>query len=231
MCHAERNLFVPSFAPNTQTRQHIPWNSAIGAEIFRITATDNDTGPDSSRIRYSLVPFPYPPPLGISDGLRMFTIENTSGVITVARDLRIGAHHVAPQFLLAIRASDEGEPPRHAIFTLNLIPVPTLVFEGPMGRVSINEETPLGTVVSQLSCEETGPSSFSAQIKFLNGQGPELVRLVGRSNLEVARRLDYESLSEHEREYNITATCSNRYNQTEFLTITVVINDINDAIL
>ena len=138
-------------------------------------------------------------------------------------------HEMASQFLLTIRASDMGRPSLFELHTLNLILVPTLSLHELPGALSIDEELPLGTVVAQLTCEEIGPPTYSTSIR-LSGQGSNLLRVVERSNLIVAERMNYESLSDNEREFNITATCSNQFEQTDSIVITVIINNINDNV-
>lgn len=105
--------------------------------------------------------------------------------------------------------------------------VPSTAFQNPVEEVRIDEEMALGRVVLQLTCKEIGPTSNSAQIK-LSGDLSEVLRFDGMSNLEIARRIDFETLPESEREFNVTATCSNRYNQTDIITFTVVINNVDD---
>ena len=165
-------------------------------------------------------------PFGISNGLRTFTINPVSGQITFASDLPLNLE-MASQYLLTIRASDMGRPSLSDLHTLIL--VPTLSLHELPGALSIDEELPLGTVVAELSCEEIGPPTYSTSIR-LSGQGSNLLRVVERSNLIVAERMDYESLSDNEREFNITATCSNQFEQTDSIVITVIINNINDNV-
>lgn len=225
---AELNRFAPYFAANTTTRLQIPWNIARGVEIVITEASDNDTGPDSSRIRYSLTASPYTLPFGVSNGLGIFAIDPMSGLISFSSDLPFDPER-ATQFLLTIRASDLGKPSLFALHTLNLVPVPSLVLRDLTGKLRINEELPLGTVIAQLSCVEIGPPSYTTLIT-LRGQASTAFTIAGRSDLEVAERIDYESLSESEREFNLTATCTNRYKQTDSITITVVVNNVNDNV-
>ena len=121
-----------------------------------------------------------------------------------------------------------GRPSLFELHTLNLILVPTLSLHEFPG-LRIDEELPLGTVVAQLTCEEIGPPTYSTSIR-LSGQGSNLLGVVERSNLIVAERMNYESLSDNEREFNITATCSNQFEQTDSIVITVIINNINDNV-
>ena len=165
-------------------------------------------------------------PFGISNGLRTFTINPVSGQITFASDLPLNLE-MASQYLLTIRASDMGRPSRSDLHTLIL--VPTLSLHELPGALSIDEELPLGTVVAELSCEEIGPPTYSTSIT-LSGQGSNFLRVVERSNLIVAERMNYESLSDNEREFNVTATCSNQFEQTDTIIITVIINNVNDNV-
>ena len=116
-------MFPPSFAADTLARQQIPWTLTAGAEIIRIVASDNDTGPNSGLVRYSLVDPPYPLSYGLTDGRDICVIDPVSGLITVHRDLQLDTGRL-PQFLLTIKASDAGQPPRSALHTLNLVPIP-----------------------------------------------------------------------------------------------------------
>ena len=158
----------------------------------------------------------------------MFTIDQTSGVITLMNNLT-SSIGIISQFLLTIRATDLGQPPRFALHTLTLIPITLPRFQSHVGVVSIDEGTALGTVVSELVCEEFGSSSNSLQIQ-LSSQPSELITLDGRSNLVIARQIDYEALSDVEREFNLSATCSNRFDQQDSLSITVIINNIDDNV-
>ena len=81
-------------------------------------------------------------------------IDAISGLITFASNRPLNPENImATQFLLSVRASDAGVPPRFAIHTLYLLPVPALVLHNLMGKVSIQEESALGTIVAQFSCE------------------------------------------------------------------------------
>ena len=189
---------------------------------------DNDTGPNSSSIRYLLVESPYTLPFGISNGLHSFTINPVSGLIVRRSSTPLNPEMTA-QFLLTIRASDMGKPSLFELHTLNLILVPTLSLHELPGALRIDEELPLGTVLARLTCEEIGPPTYSTSIA-LSSQSSNLLRIVERSNLIVAESIDYESLPDSSREFNITATCSNRFEQTDSIVITVIINNINDNV-
>lgn len=152
-------------------------------------------------------------------------IDPLSGVITLTSDLDLDTStQTISQYLLTIRATD-GES--SVLHTFNLVLVPFPVFQNSITEINIDEEMALGSVVIELSCEEIGPPSFSEEIS-LNEDLTEVLRFDGRSNLEIARRIDYESLPEDQRQLNVTAHCSNRYDQNDSITITITVNNIND---
>ncbi len=223
---AEINDFSPSFSANTPSRYQITWDLVGGAEILTVAALDDDVGPNSGNVSFSLSSPPYPLPTGVSDGIGIFRIDPESGVITLREDL-IAASGSFSEFILTVTASDGGQPPRSTSHMLTVTPVPI-----PMIRTdtvimdTIDEELALGTVLSGLQCRETGPSSDSTQIR-LSGPGSEFFR-IEKLELVVSRRIDYESLPASEREFSITATCSNRYNQRDTIMINATVNNIDD---
>jgi protocadherin Fat 4 len=225
---AELNRFAPQFATNLTTQLQIPWNIAQGAEVIRTVASDNDTGPDSGHVQYSLVASPYVLPFGVSNGLGIFAIDSLSGLITFAGDFSFNPE-IVPQFLLTIKASDLGNPPLDTLHALNVVPVPTLVLHNLAEGLRVDEELLPGEVVTRLFCEEIGPPSHSTMVT-LSGQDSSRFSIIKRSVLEVAERIDYDSLPEREREFNITATCSNRYKQIDSITVMVSIENINDNV-
>ncbi len=189
-------------------------------------ASDNDTGQNSGRVRYSLVPPLSALPNGTSDGVEIFAINATSGVITLQTDLEPISGTIL-EFVLTVVASDEGEPPLNMSHMLTLRPVPVPTFRNHSRELTIDEELAIGYVVSELVCTEIGPPSNSTQIS-LSGPGSEFFRIEGMGDLVMSGRIDYEALSESEREFAITATCTNRFNQMDSIPIAVTLVNIND---
>ena len=225
----ELNLFPPSFSPDTPARKYLAWN-LVDAVIIRVVASDNDTGPNASLVKYSLTAPSYPLPFRIADGRNMFTINATTGVISLSGALsNINIEQVS-QFLLTIKASDEGEPPLSTLHVMNFIPIPVPFYSSQHETaIEVDEETAIGSTVAVLVCDELGPSSDSLKVT-LNSTAPGLIHILEGHDLEIARRIDFESLSEAEKKFNITATCSNRFNLTVSFTLDVTINNIDDNV-
>lgn len=208
---------------------NIAWDLLEGAEVVTFEAMDADVGPDSSQVQYSLAPAPQELPSNVLDGRELFSIDSSTGIVTLTRNLS-SVQGVVTGFVLFIRASDNGQPQRSApLHMLTLMPVSTTQFLPHPMTISFNEEQTLGTVITELRCEETGPPTNSAHIT-LSGAGSEHFRIEENFKVVITRRIDYESLSESESTFSLTVTCSNRFNlfnNTTTVLLTVVNIDDN----
>ena len=220
------NLFPPSFDASTPSTIPVPWDLTSGTDILQVTATDTDVGPNTGIVRYSLLPSSFPLPPNVSDGVDTFWIDPISGQISLQRDLivELGAHS---QFVVTIQASDGGTPPQSASHMLSLTPIPVPMFLPGPTSILVEEELALGTVVSNLTCEEVGIPSNTAMVT-LTGTGSQLFRVRGTSGLEIGRRIDYETLPPRERLLTIMANCSNTWGLSSTTQITITITNEDD---
>ncbi len=104
----------------------VRWDLRANAEIVIIAATDNDTAPNSMTISYELVGPLYPLPNGVSDGQGIFDVDATTGSISLMHDLISSIMYTA--YVLTVRATDGGSPPRSSQHELTLIPIPVPSF-------------------------------------------------------------------------------------------------------
>ena len=209
---------------------HIAWDLLEGAEVATFQAMDADVGPDSSRVGYSLAPVLQELPSNVMDGQELFSIDSSTGSITLTRDLTSVQGQITG-FVLFVRASDSGQPQRSApLRMLTLMPFSTTWFLPHPMSIEVEEELTLGTVIIELRCDEIGPLTNSARVT-LSGAGSENFRIEKNFKVVVTRRIDYESLPEFERTINITATCSNRFNLfNDTTTLSLTIRNIDDNI-
>ena len=203
----------------------IRWDLRTDAEIVTITAIDEDTGPNTGRVYYELTSSSYPLPQGVSNGIGVFNINPSSGLITSGIDLLALANNYM-EFLLTIKAIDGGTPPRSTQHMLTLIPIPVPIFHPYNGTEFIQEELRVGSVISTLYCSEIGPSSNSIEVS-LNGSDAEKFR-IEQSSLVVARRIDYELLPENDRTLFIVANCINRWSLSDMLIINLTVQNVDD---
>ena len=204
----------------------VRWDLEGGAEIITITATDLDVGPNAGTVEFEIVPSPYPLPSDVSDGMGIFSIHPTTGLVTLNNSL-IDQVDRFVQFNVFIRASDGGDPQRFDDHAIMLHPIPVPVLELQDAGIEIDEEPQQGTVITSLTCNEIGLASNSIDIS-LSGEGARFFGIEGTSDVTVFGRLDYETLTESERELTIMATCRNMFGLSDSLTFTISIRNTDD---
>ena len=223
-------MYAPAFTSPSPlpSSLRIAWNLLEGAEVATFQAMDADVGPNSSRVGYSLAPVLQELPSNVMDGRELFSIESSTGSITLTRNLTSVQGQITG-FVLFVHASDSGQPQRSApLHMLTLMPISTTRFLPHPVTIEVDEELTLGTVITELRCDEIGPPTNTARVT-LSGDGSEKFRIEDSFRVVVTRRIDYESLPEFESTFNITATCSNRFNLfNDTTTLSLTIRNIDD---
>ena len=142
----------------TPTVVLVQYNSSNSSTILKVSATDNDIGPNSGRVSYYLVDSPFPLPSFASNGLEMFTIDNGTGIISLAVDLE-QRNNSLNVFVLTIQARDNGINPRSSLHQF------TVEIAGPSTETPKPTSLPIptnGTIISFLPAIVSGTGVFAA---------------------------------------------------------------------
>ena len=234
MLYLELNDFSPVFAEGTPSMPRVHWDVEESSLIAIIIATDEDTGSNAGQVTYSLRQPLYPIPPDVSDGMDIFEIDSRTGRLTLSASARNLSSYLETfsEFLLTIRASDGGLPSRSVEHTLIIKPISVPLFEPGSRRATIDEESVLGTSVLNLNCAELGPPSGSIRLSLTGDGASNFIVEITRSafSLIVARRIDYEALSENERVFDLIANCSNHFGLSSIITLEVEIDNIDDNV-
>lgn len=146
----DHNDHVPEFTSKI-VQGKVFETAAIGSNVVQVYAIDRDLG-DNAKIIYSIV----------SGNIgNVFNIDSVMGIISVAKDLDIGA---LSEYMLQVKASDHGKPPLSS-----QIPVHIMInmadnappkFNKIEPAAEIFENLPIGTFVMHLEARSTSSLLF-----------------------------------------------------------------------
>jgi len=202
----------------------IPRNTPVGKSIFRVIATDQDSG-ENGQISYSLDPHQ-------GSQSRDFGVDPESGVLSVLRALNVS---VRQSYVLVIIAQDHGRSPLRSstVVTIDLVhpvnsePVINIVFLSDDGAPKIPKSAVLGELVAYVSATDPdtpNPDPSVVNVTLLGGGGYFGLRRTGAT---IYLMVVSSSLDTAEPEYQITIVAeigSSRSSSVNF-TLSVVTSD------
>ncbi|XP_057205827.1 protocadherin Fat 1 isoform X2 [Triplophysa rosa] len=186
--------------------------AAIGSSVLQVTALDKDKGMNAE-IFYTI---------DSGNHGNSFIIDQSSGIITVARELY---REYRDQYVLLIKASDRGEPP---LSVLSSVHITVTISENakpkfPLNPISaeVSESVPHGSFVTLVSA--FSQSSVFYQITEGNVKGafninPNSGAIVTRKNL------DFETLPL----YTLIVQGTDMAGMSSSVTVNILLNDEND---
>ena len=159
-------------------------NSPVGTVAGTVEASDPDAG---QQLSYSILS-------GNTSGA--FTINASSGVISVANASVIN-YITNPQFVLVVRAQDNGTPVLNAQAEITVVITP--VNNPPQisaQTFSVNENTVAGTIIGQVSATDPDPGQ-SLTYSILSGNSGNVFAIspLGQLSVAASGALDFENLA------------------------------------
>ncbi|XP_023648876.1 protocadherin-9 isoform X2 [Paramormyrops kingsleyae] len=210
----------------SQMEVHIPENSPVGTSVVQLQATDADIGPNAE-IRYV-----YGPQVS-SATKRLFTLNSTTGLITVQRLLdreESGIHK------MVVLASDGSSSPARASVIINVTDVndnpPTIdlryIISPINGTVFLSEKDPINTKIALISVSDKDTDVNGKVICFIEKDVPFHLKAVYDNQylLETSSLLDYESTKEYN--FKIVASDSGKPSLNQTALVRVRLEDEND---
>ncbi len=227
----EINNYDPEFLVEISTGLDLPWDLPAGSIVARISARDNDTNPNSGTVSYFLREAPLPLTQDTSDGLSVFQIDNSSGVLTLTENLN-ASRGIYERFFLTIEARDGGESPRSAVTTLAIVPIDTAVpepiFTEGQYVVHVPESTLVNsTILVNVTCTETNPLTDPTDlaIMLVGGNGTDVFAFEEDSVIVLIQELDYETLPTV---YTLDFRCTNPFALTGDGSVLIIVRNVDD---
>ena len=205
----------------------LKWTAVSGHVVATISASDADRGPNAGNFTFSLVRPEFSPPSGVSDGLSLFSITPTSGVVTLTDNL---LNHVNDfsEILLTIKAQDQGSIPLSATTVLSIIPIPVplLAFNS---RIQVPENTAENSNLTTVICREDGRQSNSLTLNLQGNFSRFFAVDIATSQLSLVRKLDYESLTNRSDPfYRLELICQNQFGLSQKRQIQIEVVNVDD---
>ncbi|XP_031549951.1 protocadherin Fat 4-like isoform X2 [Actinia tenebrosa] len=136
----------PAFQGSIPYSVDVKEDTMIGDIILKVNATDSDSG-NNGTVIYSITG---------GNGEDRFSIENTTGIITLASELN---RETTPQYTLTIQAYDGGSPPKTNTTTviINLLDVNDISpsFSPRVMNVVVSERTSNGVQIAQVTAKDS----------------------------------------------------------------------------
>lgn len=205
----------------------LSWTAIAGLTVTHVNASDADTGPNAGSITYSLARPEFPPPTGISDGLSIFNISSTTGVITLTSNL---IDHVDDfsEILLTIKAQDQGAIALSATTVLSIVPIPVPYLEFNTS-IRVQEDTPENANLTEVTCAEHGRSSNSLSLNLQGNFSRFFIVSIATSQLSLVRKLDFETLTDRSDPfYRLNLICQNQYGLSIKRQIEIEVVNVDD---
>lgn len=203
------------FSPLLQTARS-------GQQIIRVEAKDEQDYGINAEIEYSITG---------GNGTGIFGINKETGWI-VLRQPFLSKVPILTQYLLTVRAVDNGVPPQHDEIPVTLVVTGenkhTPVFTAISYQVNVHENQPIGypLVTVEATDADDGPNGM---VRYLisNGNSEEhfMVNPVSGA-VTILHELDYDTVREYR--LNITATDLGFIPKSSMAMLTVILTDIND---
>ncbi|XP_072914502.1 protocadherin-11 X-linked isoform X1 [Hemitrygon akajei] len=205
---------------------HIPENAPVGTSVIQLHATDADLGPNA------IVRFFFSNQVSAL-ARRLFTIDSTSGLITVRQPLD---REEFPVHKLTVLASDGSSTPSRAVVTINITDVndnvPTIdtryIINPVNGTVLLSENAPLNTKIALITVTDQDSDLNGKVTCFTDHDVPFRLKPVFDNQflLETGALLDYESTKEYT--IKIVASDAGKPPLNQSATVVIKLKDEND---
>ena len=203
------------------------WTAVAGETVTRVSATDADQGPNAGNVTFALISPELSPPAGVSNGLRIFSINPNTGVITLAHNLLTHVREFS-EILLTIEARDHGLLPLSATAVLSIVPVPVpyLRFNS---RIVLREDVPEDTSLTEVQCREHGLPSNSLSLTLSGNYSRFFTVDIVTSQLSLVRKLDFELLpNRSDPFYRLDLICQNQFGLSDKRMIEIGVVNVDD---
>ncbi|XP_062916699.1 protocadherin-11 X-linked [Mobula hypostoma] len=205
---------------------HIPENAPVGTSVIQLHATDADLGPNA------IVRFFFSNQVSAL-ARRLFTIDSTSGLITVRQPLD---REEFPVHKLTVLASDGSSTPSRAVVTINITDVndnvPTIdtryIINPVNGTVLLSENAPLNTKIALITVTDQDSDLNGKVTCFTDHDVPFRLKPVFDNQflLETGALLDYENTKEYT--IKIVASDAGKPPLNQSATVVIKLKDEND---
>ncbi|XP_043928818.1 protocadherin-9 [Protopterus annectens] len=210
----------------SQVEVYIPENAPVGTSVVQLHATDADVGSNAD-IRYTFSAQVSPATK------RLFTMNTTTGLITVQRALdreETSIHKVT------VLASDGSSTPARATVTINVTDVndnsPNIdlryIISPINGTVYLSEKDPVNTKIALITVSDKDTDMNGKVICFIEKDVPFHLKAVYDNQflLETSSMLDYEGTKEYT--FKIVASDSGKPSLNQTALVRIKLEDEND---
>jgi len=204
------NEFSPVFQ-STPYAQTVPETTAIGSNVFVVTATDGDEG---DTVTYSLNPTS-----------AVFQIDPTTGIIYTKALLDFES---ASAYSLTVRATDSAGQSSNAGVTITVTNANDVkpVFNPAVYLGTVNENDNVGVIVTTVTATDTDTATVALTYSIVSGNTNGVFRVETSGNivLDDKTTLDYDSAT---KSYTLVVRCSDGAN-TATATVAIAVTNYND---
>uniref|UniRef100_A0A8C1TXC5 Protocadherin Fat 4 n=1 Tax=Cyprinus carpio TaxID=7962 RepID=A0A8C1TXC5_CYPCA len=194
----------------------------VGTKLLKVTAHDHKDFGMNSEIEYAV---------SGGNSSSKFRLDKQTGSVTVASSLTADTNKV---YLLEITASDKGNPPLSAKTTVKIAVTEenhhTPEFSQNQVTVTVSEGLNVGTAIRTLSARDKDKDKQLNGLVMYNissGNDEGLFSIHSQTGvLSLAKPLDYETKQKHE--LRVSATDGGWIAKTSYVTVNVLVTDVND---
>uniref|UniRef100_A0A673FQT2 FAT atypical cadherin 4 n=1 Tax=Sinocyclocheilus rhinocerous TaxID=307959 RepID=A0A673FQT2_9TELE len=194
----------------------------VGTTLLKVTAHDHKDFGLNSEIEYAV---------SGGNSSSKFRLDKQTGSVTVASSLTADTNKV---YLLEITASDKGNPPLSAKTTVKIAVTEenhhTPEFSQNQVTVTVSEGLTVGTAIRTLSARDKDKDKQMNGLVTYNissGNDDGLFSINSQTGvLSLAKPLDYETKQKHE--LRVSATDGGWIAKTSYVTVNVLVTDVND---
>uniref|UniRef100_A0A672QGH4 Protocadherin Fat 4 n=1 Tax=Sinocyclocheilus grahami TaxID=75366 RepID=A0A672QGH4_SINGR len=194
----------------------------VGTRLLKVTAHDHKDFGLNSEIEYAV---------SGGNSSSKFRLDKQTGSVTVASSLTADTNKV---YLLEITASDKGNPPLSAKTTVKIAVTEenhhTPEFSQNQVTVTVSEGLTVGTAIRTLSARDKDKDKQMNGLVTYNissGNDDGLFSINSQTGvLSLAKPLDYETKQKHE--LRVSATDGGWIAKTSYVTVNVLVTDVND---
>ncbi|KAK3732012.1 hypothetical protein QZH41_016882, partial [Actinostola sp. cb2023] len=183
------NEHTPVFTSSSYAHS-IQEDTAIGTSLLRVTATDDDKGPQGE-ISYSMLPLSAPFYIDVTTGI-IHLKSNLDRESTVSHSLSITAHDNDP--ITADRKS------ANVTVALSVTDVNDNkpVFSPNHYKVTLDENTTIGTNLTQVQCTDRDLSTNAALVySIVEGDPSNYFNVSSNGQIATVKQLDYETVTSY----------------------------------
>ena len=206
------NEFNPRFTNESGYVFSVLESAAIGEEVGRIEATDEDAG-EAGIVSYSFV----------NASVAPFSLSPGDGVITLLSGLDFETQ--TQQYVLLAMARDNAGNSNNATVIINVLNVDDHrpVFSSNVYFLSVRENAPRDFSIGRVSCSDGDNTALGVPVSYGIASSPFVVDPT-RGDITVAGDLDLENIPR----YSIPVTCTDAADNVASATLTVSLLPYND---